>query len=104
VVDALGKSRTSVFVLDVSDGYHWLEGGLKQVAYDTGGLYNADCILATAACADFIRKKTQRVIAEGGYELVFRDPTGRPGWHEVEVELRRGNDIAIFQRWYRLPG
>jgi len=102
MVDALGRSRTSVFVLDVSDGYHRLASGLKQIAMDTGGLYNAGCLLEITYCADFARAKTQRVIAEGGYDLVFRDPTGRPGWHEVEIETSRTDRIPIFQRWYRL--
>jgi hypothetical protein len=102
MVEGLGRSRTSVFVLDVSDGYHWLPSGLKQIAIDTGGLYNGGCLYEMAACADLARVKTQRTLSGGGYDLVFRDPTGRPGWHEVEIECRDGKRIAIFQRWYRI--
>jgi VWFA-related protein len=101
LVEAISKARTSVFVLDVSDGHHTLAPGLKQLAADTGGLYNGGCIYEMMYCADLATAKTQRAIDGGTYEIVFRDPTSGRGWHEIEVHLKRGNGIAIFARWYR---
>lgn len=101
MVDALGKARTSVFVLDVSDGFHSLAPALIQIAADTGGLYNGGCIYEMAYCADLARVKTQRAFSGGRYDVVFRDLTSARGWHEVDIEVRQGGGIPIFQRWYR---
>lgn len=101
MVEALGKSRTSVFVLDVSDGHHSLAPGLRQIAADTGGLYNGGCLYEMVYCADLARMKTQRAFSTGGYDVVFRDLGARRGWHEVEIELKHPGGIPTFQRWYR---
>lgn len=102
MIEAIGRARTSVFVLDVSDGYHTLAAGLKQLAADTGGLYNGGCVYEMAYCADLATAKTQRAMGGGTYEIVFRDPTNTRGWHEVEVRLATGKGIPVFARWYRL--
>jgi hypothetical protein len=101
MIEAISKARTSVFVLDVSDGHHSLEPSLKLLAADTGGLFNGGCIYEMRWCADLATLKTERAIGGGTYELVFRDPAAARGWHEVEVQLMRGNGIAAFQQWYR---
>jgi VWFA-related protein len=102
MIEAISKARTSVFVLDVSDGHHSLELGLKQLAADTGGLYNGGCLYEMMYCADLATAKTQRAVGGGTYEIVFRDPTTTRGWHEVEVQLTTGKGIAVFARWYRI--
>jgi VWFA-related protein len=101
LIDAISKARTSVFVLDVSDGHHTLAPGLQQLAADTGGLYNGGCIYEMRYCADLARAKTQQAIDAGTYELVFRDPSGSNGWHEIQVQLRDSKGIPVFARWYR---
>jgi hypothetical protein len=101
MIEAISKARTSVFVLDVSDAHHSLEPSLKLLAADTGGLFNGGCIYEMMYCADLARLKTERAIEGGAYELVFRDPATKRGWHEVEVQLVRGNGIAAFQQWFR---
>ncbi len=101
MIEAISKARTSVFVLDVSGSHHSLEPSLKLLAADTGGLFNGGCIYEMMYCADLARLKTERAIEGGTYELVFRDPAKERGWHEVEVQLVRGNGIAVFQSWYR---
>ena len=59
------------------------------------------CIYEMEYCADLARLKTERAIEGGAYELVFRDPAATRGWHEVQVQIVRGNGIAAFQQWYR---
>lgn len=101
MIEAIGKARTSVWVLDVSDGRHTLAGGLVRLASDTGGLYNAGCLYESASCADLIRLKVHRAVEGGTYELVFRDPAVGQGWHQVEVELVGRPGTPLFHRWYR---
>ena len=101
MIEAISKARTSVFVLDVSGGHHWLEPSLELLAADTGGLFNGGCIYEMMYCADLARIKTQRAIEGGAYEIVFRDPAKTRGWHEIEVQLIGRAGIAAFQQWYR---
>ena len=100
MIEAISKARTSVFVLDVSDGHHWLDTSLELLAADTGGLFNGGCIYEMMYCADLARLKTQRAIEGGTYELVFRDPAMAHGWHEIEIQLIGRDGIAAFQQWY----
>jgi hypothetical protein len=72
-----------------------LLGSLKSLASDTGGLYNE-----TFDFPDLARQRVERSL-EGYYELVFRDPEPRRGWHEVEVELAGRPGTPLFHRWYR---
>ena len=101
MIEAISKARTSVFVLDVSGGHHWLEPSLELLAADTGGLFNGGCMYEMMYCAHLARLKTQRAIEGGTYEIVFRDPAKTRGWHEVEVKLIGRDGIAVFQQWYR---
>jgi VWFA-related protein len=100
ILEAIGKAETSVSVLDVSDGRRVsnkpvLLGSLKSLASDTGGLYNE-----TYDFPDLARQRVERSL-EGYYELVFRDPAGVRGWHQVEVELAGHPGTPLFRRWYR---
>ncbi|HKA35897.1 MAG TPA: hypothetical protein VKH43_03705 [Thermoanaerobaculia bacterium] len=101
MIDAITKANTSVFVLDVSNGYHWLDSALRELAYDTGGLYNGGCEYEMSYCAELATLKAKRAIEGGSYEIVFRDPATTKGWHEVRIELINHTGIPIFSRWYQ---
>ena len=96
MVEAITKADTSVFALDVSDGRHTLEKGIRLLAADTGGLYEGD----NQWFPDRSRLRVQHAL-QGSYELVFRDPATERGWHQVEVELTRVTGRTLFRRWYR---
>jgi VWFA-related protein len=101
MIDAITKANTSVFVLDVSNGYHWLDTALRELAYDTGGLYNGGCEYEMMYCAELATLKAKRAIEGGSYEVVFRDPATTKGWHQVEIELINLAGIPTFSRWYQ---
>jgi VWFA-related protein len=89
--EALGRSRTSVFALDVTEAdAHTLELGLQQVAEDTGGFYER-AYTSPIAAVDHIA----HAIA-GYYVLSFDKPPGRTGTHKVNVALvgRKGTVLA----------
>jgi hypothetical protein len=94
IVEAVSRAHASVFVLDVSSGAHRLEAGLRVLANDTGGTYNA-----TFDFPDLARLRIQRAL-EGAYEVVFRSPGPGRGWHSVEIELVNASGTAVFPRWY----
>ncbi len=96
MIEAIGKARTSVWVLDVSDGRHTLAEGIARLASDTGGLYNE-----TFDFPDLARQRVERSLEGGTYEIVFRNPAVARGWHEVDVELITSSGTPLFQRWYR---
>jgi hypothetical protein len=101
MIEAIAKARTSVWVLDVSDGKHTIAEGIARLAFDTGGLYNGGCIYETMYCADLIRLKVHRAVEGGTYEIVFRNPAAGRGWHEVDIELINRSGTPLFHRWYR---
>jgi hypothetical protein len=87
----LTRARTTVFSLDITQAdYHSLELGLKQVAEDTGGLYER-AYTAPAAAIDRIAHALA-----GYYVLSFEKPPGRAGPHRVSVGLvgRKGTVLA----------
>jgi VWFA-related protein len=88
---ALGRSRTSVFALDVTEAdRHTLELGLQQVAEDTGGFYERAYTSPVAAV-----NRIAHAIS-GYYVLSFDKPPGRSGTHKVNVSLlgRKGTVLA----------
>ena len=88
---ALGRSRTSVFALDVTEAdAHTLELGLQQVAEDTGGFYERAYTTPIAAV-----NRIAHAIS-GYYVLSFDKPPGRSGTHKVNVSLvgRKGTVLA----------
>jgi VWFA-related protein len=101
MIEAIAKARTSVWVLDASDGKHTLAEGIARLAFDTGGLYNGGCIYETMYYADLIRLNVHRAVEGGTYEIVFRNPAAGRGWHEVDIELINRSGTPLFQRWYR---
>ena len=94
-IEAIEKAQTSVSVLDVSDGWHTLAKGLKMIAYETGGIYQA-----THDLPDFARLRLELSL-EGRYELVFRGPSTDRGWHQLDIELTSRAGTPLFQRWYQ---
>jgi VWFA-related protein len=88
---ALGRSRTSVFALDVTEAdAHTLELGLQQVAEDTGGFYERAYTSPIGAV-----DRIAHAIA-GYYVLSFDKPPGPAGAHKVDVSLvgRKGTVLA----------
>ena len=88
---ALGRSRTSVFALDVTEAdAHTLELGLQQVAEDTGGFYQRAYTTPIAAVSRIAHA------ISGYYVLSFDKPAGRSGTHKVNVSLvgRKGTVLA----------
>jgi len=92
---ALELSRTSVFVLDISDAdYHSLEVALIKVAEDTGGFYVKTHLFPTMAMDRFTRT------IEGRYEVVVKRPisvsAGRS--HPVQVRVKQRGATALAPR------
>lgn len=87
----LEASRTSVFVLDISDAdYHSLETGLITVAEETGGFYEK-----THRFSEIAMNRLVRTIA-GRHELVLLRPAGMKGGKVVDVDIqstRRGRIV-----------
>jgi VWFA-related protein len=89
--EALARSRTTVFALDVTEAdAHTLELGLQQVAEDTGGFYER-AYTSPIAAVDHIAHAIS-----GYYVLSFDKPPGRAGAHQVSVGLvgRKGTVLA----------
>lgn len=90
-LEALARSRTSVFVLDVSQAdYHTLELGLKQIAADTGGTYER-----IFRRDDLATRRLARTLS--GYYLVTVDATEtRPrDLGNVRIDLKNGRAQVI---------
>jgi len=89
---ALARSHTTVFTLDVTEAdYHSLEGGLQQVADDTGGTY-----AKTHLFPDIALEMLARTLS-GHYELVFPVPDELPsGVHEIAVTLTKARGRALY--------
>jgi VWFA-related protein len=88
---ALQRSRTAVFALDVSNAdFHSLEGGLQQVAADTGGFY------ARTHDSPVVAMDRLSGALSGHYVLALERPAGSRGSHKVSVDLvaRRGTVLA----------
>jgi VWFA-related protein len=89
--EALNGAGASVFCLDVTDAdWHTLEGGLRMVAEDTGGLY-----LKTHLGALNAFDRVAQAIA-GHYVLGFEPPLRSRGTHQVRLSLagRRGTVLT----------
>ncbi len=87
----IAAARISIFMLDVSDAdYHSLEGTLRVVADQTGGLYEK-----THRFPSLAMERVGRAIS-GHYVLVFKTPLGPSGFHSIQVELvgRKGRVTA----------
>lgn len=82
---ALATSRTSMFVLDVTDAdYHSLEVGLRGAARQTGGTYDKTWLFPKLAI-----ERVGRVLS-GRYELsVVIDHPSERGWFELAAEVDR---------------
>jgi VWFA-related protein len=90
-LDALGRAGVSVFSLDVTDTqYHSLEAGLREVAEDTGGVFERTNLFAGTA----LRRLEDAL--SGHYVLSFERPDLPRGEHRIEVDLvgRRGSVLA----------
>lgn len=87
-VRALRRSRSTVFVLDVtSASYHSLEAGLEQIAHATGGTYAKTNILPGLA-TDFLAQ------AISGHYVLTIDPASVPekgGALTIELRGRKGS-------------
>lgn len=90
-VRALRRSRSSVFVLDVTSAdYHSLSEGLEAVAEQTGGTYAATNVLAGLA-TDFLAH------AISGHYVLTLDPAEMPeegGSLRIELRGRKGIVLA----------
>lgn len=79
---ALERSHTSVFALDVTSAdYHSMEGGLKALAGDTGGLY-----VKTHVFPKLAMETVTRAIS-GYYVLTFARPPLARGRHEMAIRV-----------------
>lgn len=92
--EALTKSETSVFCLDVSGGSHTLADGLQRVAFETGGLY-----VPTWDFPRFAMEKVERTLV-GHYVLVFRKPPGPAGFHTIEIQLAGRSGNVLHRRFF----
>ncbi len=81
---ALAAAQAPVFSLDISAGSHQLEGGLKQLSFDTGGFYMRTDTFPRWAMA------AVREAIKGHYVLVFKKPSGKPGPHRIRIDKLRG--------------
>ena len=90
-VKALRRSRSSVFVLDVTSAdHHSLAAGLEAVAEATGGTYAKTNVLAGLA-TDFLAK------AISGHYVLTIDPAEVPedgGSLRIELRGRKGTVLA----------
>jgi VWFA-related protein len=89
--DALARSRTAVFALDVTYAdSHSLEVGLQQVAADTGGFY------ARTYESPVVAMDRLNGALSGHYVLSLERPLESRGSHRVAVDLvaRRGTILA----------
>lgn len=93
----LTQAETSVFCLDTSDGRHRLSRNLEHLAADTGGLY-----FETFDFPRMALRSIERVLS-GYYVLVFRNPPGPRGQHEIAITLARGSGRVAHRRFYEDP-
>jgi len=93
---ALERSHTSVFALDVTSAdYHSMEGGLKALAGDTGGLY-----VKTHVFPRLAMEKVTRAIS-GFYVLTFARPRLARGRHEMSIRVAgRGHPWVLARPNY----
>jgi VWFA-related protein len=90
---ALLAARTSVFTFDVTDAdWHSLEGPLRLLCDDTGGMYQKVNLFAETALV-----KAEAALA-GHYVLTFAAPDRPPGHHDIRVRLRKGLHGDILAR------
>ncbi len=81
-LQALTRARTTVFALDVTEAdQHTLEGGLINLAEETGGFY-----AKTHSFADIALGKLERAL--GGYYVLALQAPARVGYHALHVRLR----------------
>jgi VWFA-related protein len=91
----IAAARINIFSLDVSDAdYHSLETSLRVASDLTGGLYEKTHIFPSLAM-----ERVRRAIA-GRYQLVFRRPEGRSGFHSVSVELVGRKGEITYRTYY----
>jgi VWFA-related protein len=91
---ALGRSRTTVFTLDITQAdYHTLEHPLISLARATGGYYEKTHL--------FPRLVLERVAEaiRGHYVLAFENPSVWQGRHHVSVRLV-GKEGTVYHRDY----
>jgi VWFA-related protein len=92
----LMKARAAVFCLDVTEAAsHTLEGGLKQVAADTGGFFVRTNDWPGLAMQRLVRALT------GRYEVAFAKPDLRRGEHTLRIELVGRTGHVLARRSYR---
>lgn len=94
-LEALQRARASVFCLDVTNAdYHTLEGGLMDVADNTGGLYERTHVFSHAALGRVL------TALEGQYVLFVEGPALKPGSYRLSVRLRgRDGDVLAPNRY-----
>jgi hypothetical protein len=96
-VEALLRARATVHVLDVSQAdFHSLEEGLKDVAQETGGTYQATFRHPELAARGLARMLT-------GYYLLRIDRQVVPAGSELTVELAEPARRRLFYRPITLP-
>lgn len=92
----LMKARATVFCLDVTDAAsHTLEGGLMQVAVDTGGFF-----VRTNNFPGLAMQRLVRALA-GRYEVSFVTPELPRGEHALRIELVGPTGVVLARRSYR---
>ena len=92
----LMKARAAVFCLDVTDAAsHTLEGGLMQVAADTGGFF-----VRTNDWPGLAMQRLTRALA-GRYEIAFVPPDVPRGDHTLRIELVGRAGTVLARRGYR---
>jgi VWFA-related protein len=91
---SLESARASVFSIDFTQAdYHSLQGGLGQVAADTGGFYAKTYHFPRIAV-----DRLQKTLA-GHYELEVRKPdTKVRGTHDIEVEVPLQRRATVLAR------
>jgi VWFA-related protein len=91
---ALSEAQAPVFTLDISDGRHQLEEGLKRLSFETGG-----CYVPTYLFPEWAMKTVAHSIS-GHYVLVFRKPDGAPGSHSIRVETSRREVVLLYRQQF----
>jgi VWFA-related protein len=91
---SLSDAQTSVFCVDTSDGRHRLSRNLKQIAADTGGFY-----FETFDFPRMALRSLERALS-GYYVLVFRNPAGPRGQHEIAITLVGRSGTVAHRRFY----
>ncbi len=81
---ALASAQAPVFALDISAGAHQLGGGLKQLAFETGGFY-----MRTETFPEWAMGVVREAV-KGHYVLTFAKPARKPGPHRIRIDKLRG--------------